>query len=119
MVQLVRELVQDQVPSIFYTRGSGPGILPRKDDGAALPGLAETLLVSLDGETAGGLFLDRSRVRLGVYEDRRESRIVVGLAVEQEKAGVGSDGDLDFVGDLEARASLEPFLRKEHLNVSL
>ena len=45
--------------------------------------------------------------------------IVVMFDVEEEDAGVGGNGDLDFIGDVQAAATLEVFFGDEDLDEGL
>jgi hypothetical protein len=53
----------------------------------------------------------------GVYENGLQAGIVVGLAVQQEDAGVGGDGDSDLIGHPEPAAAFETLLGHENEDV--
>ena len=63
-------------------------------------------------------FLDRrGTVRARVHDrSSTRARIIVGLAMEQEQAGLGRDGEAHFIGDDKSAATFEPLFREEDLD---
>ena len=65
---------------------------------------------------------DRSRLVRGVPrrvdENRREARVIVGLAVQQQERGLPGDHDARFLGELEATAAFELLFHEQHARVA-
>src|SRR5262249_7089902 len=96
-VELVRKLLEHDVAAVAGVRRAAPDSVPREHDGPADPGLAEAHLVALDDEVAELLAGVLDDVRTWIDEDRREIRVVAGLSVQEEQAGLRRYGEPDFV----------------------
>jgi len=80
--------------------------------------LAEAIVLPFFPEPAADVPLTGHRVSGRIHEDRLEARVVVRVAMHQEKARLCGDGDADLFGELEAAAPLEVLLGDEYLHVA-
>jgi len=91
-VELMSELVEDDVVAVVDVRRTGSNIVPRQDDGSLFPGLPETGLHPFGDDSRGVLLAMTSKIRVRVDDDRVETWIAIGLAVQEEDARLRSDG---------------------------
>lgn len=111
LVQLMGEFVDDDVFSVGDIGGSSCYAVPGEDDGAGLPGFTETNAWAAYHPVGG--FGD---IGVRIDEDVFEFWEVCGFSVEQEHAGLGGDGNFDFVGYFEAPAAFEGFFGEEYVD---
>jgi hypothetical protein len=97
---------------------AGEDVVPRQHDDAARRRFTEAWLRAFDDEAVRRALATGDDVGAGIDQDGIEQRVVVGFAMEQEHAGLGRDGDANFVGEREAATSLEVLLGEEDLNVA-
>ena len=119
LVELVRELVDDDVSAVVNGVGAVDDVVPRQDDLPLRPGFA--------GEDLAMLLQHTGAIRLhaiddegaGIDQDLPQVGVIVGAAVEEEEARLRRDGHAHFVVDDEAVAADERLLGQEDLDVLL
>ena len=77
-----------------------------------MPGLAEARLILVKHDQAIVLFGGHT-VGARVDDDRVHVRVDVGLAMEQQQAGLRGDRQFDLVREFEAAAAFEMFFGHE------
>jgi len=53
-----------------------------------------------------------------IDKNREKAREVIGLAMQQKKAGLSRDRDNDFIGEFEPATTFETLLGEEHFDVA-
>lgn len=100
-VELVSEFVKDEVFAIGGIKGATFGRVPGEDEGAhGTGGFAEKAFAALLPDVVADGVGSIDNEAGGIDEDGEEAREVIGAAMEEEQAGLGGDGDSDFVGDV-------------------
>ena len=106
-VNLMSKFVKDDIMGTTAIAGGALDVVPREDDGAAMPGFAEPDLRTF-GDNSGCEMLNTvSDVGVGINKDRMQAGVIVSLAMEQKNAGIGGDGEFYFIGDFQAAAAFE------------
>ena len=119
LVQLVGELVQHDVVAVVNVGGAGDHTVPGQDHHVARPRFAKAGLRLVVGPGPSRVrATGRHQIGRRIHQDGDEVRIIVGLAMEEQDAGLRGDRDPNLVGDLEAATSFETLLCEEHLDVS-
>ncbi len=116
-VELVGELVEDDVLPVVDVGRPPPDPIPRQHDRPMMPGLAEPYIMTFEHHAADGVVGLPRHIGPRVDQDRRQSGVVVGLAMQQEQTRLGRDRHADLIGDLQPAAALEPLLRQEDEDV--
>ena len=92
-------------------------MVPRQHDDGPRPRLAEAGLRALGNQPFRRAPTLAHQVRRRIHRDGDEVWIVVGLAMQEQHARLGSDRNAHLVGDLETATSLEALLGKEDLDM--
>ena len=90
---------------------------PRPARPRRAPTIRRAGLRTIGDQPVRGAPTPRHQIGRRIDQDGDEVRIVVGLAMQQQDAGLRGDRDADLVGDLQAAAAFEALLGKEHLDV--
>src|SRR6185436_10279179 len=118
-IELVGELVEHQVHSVVRLRRAAMDRIPRQDQRAKLvAGVSEAMLATFLPNAAADVALFVGDVFGWINENRRQLRVVIGLAMQQQQARLSRDGNTDLVGEHEPAASLEMFFRQKVLGVA-
>lgn len=117
LVELVRELVENDVMSVVNIGGARENAIPRQDDHVVRPRFAEPCLTALGHQTVGCSLTAWHQVGRWIDKNRNKVRVVVRLAVQKKDASLRRDGDTGLVGDDKAPTALEVLFREEHLDV--
>ena len=117
LVELVRELVENDVMSVVDIGGTREHAIPRQDDYIARPRFAESGLRTLGYQALGCSLTAWHQVGRWIHKNRDKVWVVVRLAVEKENASLRGNRDTGLVGDDEAPTALKVLLREEHLDV--
>ena len=112
------ELMEDDVMTVAWIGGATPDIPPGQDDGTVVPGFAQSDVLAFDEHAADEALDVVGNVAARVDQYRRQTWVIVGAPVQQQKAGLNRDGYTDFVGDFEPAATFEAFLRQKNLRVT-
>lgn len=119
LVELVGELMEHDVVPIGTVAGAFFDLIPRDDDRSLAPRFTEVYAAGFGDCSSGATLNILDDERGGIDEDCAKPGEVSGVAVEEEKAGVSGDGDLDFIRDGEARASFEMLFGQQDVDVAL
>src|SRR5438132_4909037 len=122
LVELVRELVDDDIAAVVDDGRTFHYVRPGEDDLALRPRFTRerlALLLKDAGNPEGGRRQSLDDERPRIDEDLREVRKIIRLAIEDQQARLRRDRDAHLVGDLLPGATDERFLRDEHLDVLL
>ena len=107
MVELVGEFVEGHVAGVGDVSCALCDGIPCEDDGAGAPGFAEAMddLLGDDADLVLA-FLDGAEGRW-IEVDGAEFRVGIAIAMKDQHAGLGSDGEDHFLGEFEIIAGLE------------
>jgi hypothetical protein len=94
-------------------------MVPRDDHHPDPPRFARSHFIAFHNDVPHGSSHRWDRIRIGIYQDRLQARIVIVLKMQQENAGVGGNGDFDFISHFQTAAALEVFFGDKDLNGSL
>jgi len=106
-VQLVGELVKDHVMPVADIGGAGSDVVPGQDDGAVPPRLAQPGCRAIAHDAVSRLLPALRHVGSRVDEHGPDPGEAVRIAMQQQQAGLGGNGEPDLVGDLQSAAALE------------
>src|SRR5215216_269607 len=114
----MRELMKHHIFCVIDSARTAQGVVPCEDERAeARGGVAEVEVLAVLPDTVTDRLLATHHISAGIDQNRRQSRIVVRLAMQEQHACLRGDRYADLVGELQPAASLELFLCEEHLRV--
>ena len=113
------KLMQDDVLAIGRISRSRLDRVPCQHDGVQPPtGLAQARHFSLLPHMAVNVPSVLRQVCRRIDEDREQTREVVGLAMQKEKASLRCNSDTDLICDFQTIATFETLFGKKHLGVT-
>jgi hypothetical protein len=112
------ELMKGHVSTAAGIGGSMENMIPGNDNHPSSPGFARSHLIAFHNNVPHGSAYRWDRIRIGIDQNRLQARIVIVLEVQQEKAGISGNGDLDFIGHLQTATALEVLFGDEDVDVA-
>jgi hypothetical protein len=91
---------------------------PRQNNRAERPGLARAGLPAFFPNAVAYVLGHLCKVAFWVNQNGAEAGKVIGAAMQQQEACIGSHTDTNFISDDQTAAALEIFLRHENVEVA-